>query len=68
MENANEIIVFEQNKIRRVAHEGEIWFSIVDIIEVLTDSPIARTYWSKIKAKIKALKIAKFCLLKKKVK
>ena len=47
--NLNNIAVFEQKHIRRAEHNGEIWFSVVDIIEVLTDSPIPRNYWSDLK-------------------
>jgi hypothetical protein len=49
----NQIAVFEQKNIRRIEYNGEMYFSIIDIIEALTDSPIPRTYWSKLKAKIK---------------
>jgi DNA-damage-inducible protein D len=48
----NKIIVFQEKNIRRVWHNEEWYFSIVDVIEVLTDSPSPRTYWSKLKAKI----------------
>jgi DNA-damage-inducible protein D len=52
--DANKIIVFQEKNIRRVWHEEEWYFSIVDVIEILTDSPSPRTYWSKLKAKILA--------------
>ena len=45
----NQLAVFEQKPIRRTEFNGEIYFSIVDIIEVLTDSPIPRNYWNLIK-------------------
>jgi DNA-damage-inducible protein D len=45
----NQLAIFEQKPIRRIEHEGEIWFSIVDIISVLTESPDAKNYWSKLK-------------------
>jgi DNA-damage-inducible protein D len=45
----NELAVFEQNTIRRVEHNGEIFFSIVDIIEILTESVNPRKYWTKLK-------------------
>jgi DNA-damage-inducible protein D len=45
----NQLAVFEQKPIRRIEHEGEIWFSIVDIISVLTESPDPKNYWSKLK-------------------
>ena len=52
MEQNNKIILFQEKQIRRVWHKEEWHFSIVDVIEVLTDSPIPRTYWSKLKTKL----------------
>jgi hypothetical protein len=52
MEN---IKLFESQKIRSSwDNEQEKWyFSIVDIIEILTDSPRPRKYWSALKTKLK---------------
>ncbi|WP_233592305.1 BRO-N domain-containing protein [Flavobacterium sp. RSP15] len=52
MEN---IKLFESQKIRSSwDNEQEKWFfSIVDIIQVLTDSPRPRKYWSALKTKLK---------------
>lgn len=47
----NQLAVFEQKEIRRVEHEGEMYFSIIDIIEVLTDSTNPRKYWSVLKVR-----------------
>ncbi len=52
MEQDNTVSLFEQKHIRRVWHDDRWYFSIVDVIEALTNSPIPRTYWSKLKAKI----------------
>ena len=52
MEQNNKIVLFQEKQIRRVWYNEQWYFSIVDTIEVLTDSPIPRTYWSKLKAKI----------------
>jgi prophage antirepressor-like protein len=49
MENSNQIAVFEQSQIRRIEQGGETWFSIVDIIEVLTESKDPRNYWKVLK-------------------
>jgi len=49
---AKEIIkmaVFEGKQIRKTIHEGEWWFAIVDVVEVLTESPTPRQYWGKVK-------------------
>ena len=43
------LVVFQNKKIRRVMHNEEWWFSVVDVIEALTDSPTPRQYWGKIK-------------------
>ncbi|MBC7589032.1 MAG: Bro-N domain-containing protein, partial [Chitinophagaceae bacterium] len=50
------IQLFESKKIRsQWDAESEKWyFSIVDIIEVLTDSPRPRKYWNALKTKLKA--------------
>ncbi len=45
----NQIAVFEQKKIRHIEYEGEMYFSVVDVIEALTDSPNPRRYWSDLK-------------------
>lgn len=52
MEN---IKLFESKKIRSSwDNEQEKWyFSVVDIIEILTDSPRPRKYWSALKTKLK---------------
>jgi hypothetical protein len=46
---ANKIAVFEDKKIRRTFHNGEWYFSIIDVVEVLTESPNPRRYWSNLK-------------------
>ena len=48
----NALVVFQGKKIRRKWFNDEWWFSVVDIIEVLTDSTRPRKYWSDLKKKI----------------
>ena len=50
----NKIQLFEQKKVRTVwDEEQEKWFfSIIDVIEVLTDSPRPRKYWNALKTKL----------------
>ncbi len=45
------IKLFSQKQIRSVWNEEEQqwYFSIVDVVEVLTDSPTPRQYWGKLK-------------------
>ncbi len=53
----NEIVNFEEHNIRRVFdEESETWyFSVVDIVQVLTSQPdfqTARKYWNKLKGRL----------------
>ncbi len=43
------ISLFKGKKIRKTLYKNEWWFSILDVIFVLTDSPKAKTYWAKMK-------------------
>ena len=51
----NELILFEQKQVRRAWDESnqKWYFSIVDVIEILTDSPNPRKYWSVLKTRLK---------------
>lgn len=55
MKKENTIILFNQRKIRRHwDSKKEIWyFSIIDVVEILTDSSIPKRYWSDLKSKLK---------------
>ena len=48
MEN-QKIVLFQEKNVRCVWHNEEWHFSVVDVIEVLTDSPTPGTYWEKLK-------------------
>ena len=48
----NKITMFEGKKIRRIMDNGEWWFSVIDVIEVLTDSNQPRKYWTAMKARV----------------
>jgi hypothetical protein len=56
MEKQNEIKIFEDKKVRTLwDDENEKWyFSVVDVVAVLTDSPNPRKYWSVLKTRLKA--------------
>ena len=46
------VAVFEGKHIRKIMHESEWWFSVVDIVGVLTGSTISKRYWSDLKRKL----------------
>jgi hypothetical protein len=48
MKQESSIVLFNQKKVRRHWNdENELWyFSIVDIIEILTDTARPRKYWN----------------------
>jgi DNA-damage-inducible protein D len=47
----NKVIVFESKNIRRELHNGEWYFSVIDIIEILTGSAEPRKYWNTLKSR-----------------
>ena len=49
MDENKALIVFQGKQIRRTWHNDEWYFSVVDVVEVLTDSPTPRQYWGKVK-------------------
>ncbi|VVB54649.1 Uncharacterised protein [uncultured archaeon] len=49
MDSKEALVVFEGTKIRRIWHDEQWYFSVVDVLQVLTDSPTPRQYWGKIK-------------------
>jgi len=52
MHPETKVALFKGKKIRKTLHENEWWFSVVDVIEVLTDSLRARKYWADLKKKL----------------
>jgi len=53
MKDKNKLVVFLDKKIRRVWQNDEWYFSIVDIVAVLTDSENPQTYWRVLKKRLK---------------
>ena len=53
--SVREITIFQGNQIRRLWNDKEEkwYFSVVDVVAVLTDSTIPRRYWSDLKTKLK---------------
>jgi len=48
----NKLVIFQSKKIRRIWHQEEWFYSVVDIIEVLTDSKNPRDYWYRVKKRL----------------
>lgn len=49
------LAIFKGNGIRKTIHKNEWWFSVLDIVGVLTDSPQPKTYWAKMKDRDKEI-------------
>lgn len=62
-ENKNALVVFQDKEIRRTWHNGEWYFSVVDVIAVLTDSQDARNYWKVLKHRLseEGSEVVTFC-------
>jgi DNA-damage-inducible protein D len=53
----HKIVVFESKKIRRLWHEEEWYFSVVDVCGALMDASTdltARKYWNKLSQRLRA--------------
>ena len=55
-EEKTQIRLFEEQKVRTIwnAEEEEWYFSVVDVVAVLTESPNPRKYWSVLKTRLKS--------------
>ena len=59
------IAVFKGRQVRRVLLNDEWWFSVIDIVSILTDSENPRDYWYKMKVREKGaaqVELSTFCL------
>jgi len=56
MKQSQSLVLFHQNTVRRYWDESkELWyFSVVDVVQILTGSTIPRRYWSDLKTKLQA--------------
>ena len=52
MENNTKMAIFKGKKVRKTIHNNEWWFSVTDVIEVLTDSVDPGAYWRKLKQRL----------------
>lgn len=48
------ISIFKGKQIRKILHENEWWFSVIDVVGALSDSTNPRDYWFKMKQRVKA--------------
>ena len=58
------IAIFKGIEVRKTIHNNEWWFSIIDIIEALTDSTKPRDYWYRLKKREKegsGVELSTFC-------
>ena len=59
-----DIVLFKGNRVRREIHNNVWWFSIIDVIQTLTDSARPSVYWSAMKARVKGedgVELSTFC-------
>lgn len=52
----NHIAIFKGQEVRRIIHDREWWFSVVDVVQALIDEPsdlIARKYWNKLAQRLR---------------
>ena len=63
MDDKNSLVVFKSKEIRRVIHNDEWWFSVIDVCAVLTGSSDAGAYWRKLKQRLKddGSEVVTFC-------
>ena len=49
-----QVALFQKKEIRKILHGGEWWFSVVDIVQALTESVNSRDYWFKMKIRVQS--------------
>jgi prophage antirepressor-like protein len=58
------LVVFQDKKIRRIWHNDEWFFSVVDVVQALTDSADAKDYWYRLKQReleASGVELSTFC-------
>src|SRR3989339_1360665 len=57
------IALFKGKKIRKTIYQNEWWFSVVDVVEALTESVDAGAYWRKLKQRLneEGSEVVTFC-------
>ncbi|PJE66945.1 phage antirepressor protein, partial [Candidatus Shapirobacteria bacterium CG10_big_fil_rev_8_21_14_0_10_36_6] len=46
------IAIFKGNEVRKIIFKNEWWFSVIDVIQALTDSTQPSKYWTAMKARV----------------
>ncbi len=52
IQSHHKLVVFEDKKIRRIFHKGEWYFSIIDIVRVLSGSSDPSRYWTELRTQL----------------
>lgn len=52
-QDSNDLIIFEQKQVRRMWHKEDWFYSIIDVVAILTDASRPRIYWYQMKERIK---------------
>jgi prophage antirepressor-like protein len=50
--DTTKIVLFKNQKIRKTIHNNEWWFSVVDVVQALTDSGDPSDYWYRMKKRV----------------
>ena len=64
MEQDKALVVFQDKKIRRIWHNSEWFFSVVDVVAALTDSADPKDYWYRMKKReleSSGIELSTFC-------
>jgi hypothetical protein len=63
-EQSKKIAIFQGKQIRKTIFEDEWWFSVIDVIAILTDSDKPRDYWYRMKKRVEledGAQLSTFC-------
>ncbi len=57
------IAIFRKKEIRKTLYKNEWWFSVIDVVAVLTESVDAGAYWRKLKQRLieEGSEVVTFC-------
>jgi len=59
----NNLVLFKKKNIRRILHNNEWWFSVIDVTAALTESLDSGAYWRKLKQRLgeEGSEVVTFC-------